>query len=85
MFITYILFSEILQKFYIGFTSGDINIRLSKHLASHSGFTSKVKDWKVVYLEYFDSKKGAMDREKQLKSWKSNARVRELISRSLSE
>jgi putative endonuclease len=85
MFITYILFSEILQKFYIGFTSDDVNIRLYKHLASKKGFTAKAKDWKIVYTEQFTTKKEAMVREKQLKNWKSNKRITELILRSSTE
>jgi putative endonuclease len=82
MFITYILFSDTLQKFYIGCTSGDVNIRLNKHLANHKGFTNKAKDWIEVYIEQFVTKGEALARERQLKSWKSNKRIRELILRS---
>jgi putative endonuclease len=85
MHTTYILFSETLQKFYIGFTSGDVKTRLDKHLANHNGFTAKVKDWVIVYGEQFDTKTEALAREKQLKSWKSNKRIRELIGRSSTE
>lgn len=59
MFITYILFSETLQKFYIGYTSMDVNLRLTKHLANHKGFTSRAKDWLVVYTEEFTNKEAA--------------------------
>jgi putative endonuclease len=47
MFYTYILYSPILKKYYIGFTGTEINLRLAKHLANHKGFTAKVKDWQV--------------------------------------
>jgi putative endonuclease len=82
MFTTYIIFSETLQKFYIGFTSGDVNTRIYKHLANHKGFTAKAKDWAIVYSEQFTTKSEALAREKQLKSWKSNIRIREFILRS---
>jgi putative endonuclease len=47
----YILYSEILDKYYIGSTEGPIEYRLKKHLSDHKGFTGKIKDWKVVYSE----------------------------------
>ncbi|WP_300980325.1 GIY-YIG nuclease family protein [Nonlabens sp.] len=43
---TYILFSEKLQRYYIGSTQ-DVKERLNKHLTSTTGFTSKAKDWKI--------------------------------------
>jgi putative endonuclease len=85
MFTTYILFSDTLQKFYIGYTAGDMQSRLDKHLANHRGFTAKAKDWKIVYTEQFDAKNKAMQREKQLKNWKSNKRIFELIARSATQ
>jgi putative endonuclease len=85
MFTTYILFSESLQKFYIGFTSGNVNIRLYKHLASKKGFTAKAKDWMIVYTEQFTTKEEAMAREKKLKNWKSNKRISESILHSSTE
>ncbi len=56
MCIVYILHSQSLDKFYIGHTCEDINERLRKHLSDHKGFTSKAKDWKVVFLEQYDTK-----------------------------
>jgi GIY-YIG catalytic domain len=53
MFTTYILYSKTLNKFYIGFTSGDVAARLTKHLANHNGFTARAKDWTIVYTEQF--------------------------------
>ncbi len=82
MHTTYILFFEKLQKFYIGFTSGSVLVRLQKHLMSKSGFTSKAKDWTIVFTESFNEKSDAMRREKELKGWKSHVRIKELIVRS---
>ena len=85
MFTTYILYSESLGKFYIGFTKTTVQSRLSKHLASKRGFTAKVSDWKIVYTEVLPTKEQAMTREKQLKSWKSKHRIQSLINRSSTE
>ncbi len=82
MFTTYILYSDKMDKFYIGYTSVKIEARLQMHLANHKGFTAKAKDWRIFYAEQFATKAAAMQREKQLKAWKSNIRIRELISRS---
>ena len=82
MFYTYILYSAILDRFYIGYTAGTVELRLTKHLLSKKGFTSKAKDWKIVYTEVFGNKLAAMQRESQLKSWKNRTRIEELINRS---
>ena len=85
MFTTYILYSQIIDKFYIGFTADNVHLRLQKHLAKHKGFTSKATDWQIVYTETFPSQELAMQREKQLKNWKSKIRIEELIKRSSTE
>ena len=82
MYAVYILYSQELNKFYIGFTGDAVHIRLAKHLAHHKGFTSKAKDWKIVHVENYENKQEAMMREKQLKNWKSKTRIQELINRS---
>jgi putative endonuclease len=84
-FITYILYSENLDGFYIGFTGDTLANRVRKHLSDHRGHTAKAKDWKIVYSEFFDTKSKAMQREKQLKSWKNKERIRQLIHKSSTE
>ena len=78
---TYILYSEKLSKYYIGYT-GDLADRLNKHNRSMKGFTSTGKPWKLVYSEMYDCKTDALKREKQLKNWKSPTLIRELIARN---
>ena len=67
MFYTYILRSELLAKYYIGHTSDNLNERLRKHLSNHSGFTSKAKDWEIIYSENFLTKAEAYNRELEIK------------------
>jgi putative endonuclease len=80
MFKFYILYSEGADKFYIGHTGDDLDQRLRRHLSNHSGFTAKVKDWKLVYSENFPSKEQAYTREREVKSWKSKDRIKKLIA-----
>ena len=85
MFTLYILYSSQLDRFYIGFTGEPVEARLQKHLANHSGFTGKAKDWKIVYKETHSTKAEAMQREKLLKSGKSKERIKALIASSSTE
>ena len=76
----YILFSETLDKFYIGHTTEQLEERLRKHLSNHSGYTSKTKDWMIVYFEEYQSKSMAYRRELEVKKWKSKIRINKLIN-----
>jgi len=82
MYHTYILFSEELNKFYVGHTGESLDERLRKHLSNHDGFTASGKDWKIVYSEKFDSKEDAYHREREIKSWKSKKRIQKLVESS---
>ncbi len=79
MHTVYILYSGLLDRYYIGFTGDTIESRLKKHLAKHKGFTGKQSDWKVVYTEMLDNKPAAMKREKEIKNWKSRKMIEKLI------
>ena len=81
-FYTYVLFSESFNKIYIGFTS-DIDKRLLSHNSlAKKGWTIKFRPWKLIYSEVYNSKKGAMKREKQLKSAKGREFIRNLINKN---
>ncbi|SHN01048.1 GIY-YIG nuclease family protein [Salegentibacter salegens] len=79
-FYVYILFSESLNRYYIGSTQ-DIGIRLKKHLQSKEGFTSKTKDWGLVYSKEFETRTGAISRERQIKKWKSRLLIEKLFEK----
>nr|WP_026769897.1 GIY-YIG nuclease family protein [Asinibacterium sp. OR53] len=80
MFITYIIYSAIKDRFYIGYTGDDISERIRKHNTNHKGFTGGVGDWSLKYAETFLSKELAYKREREIKSWKSRKRIEELIN-----
>ena len=75
----YILYSFELDKFYVGHTCDAMEDRLRTHLSNHSGFTSKAKDWEMVYSEPYSSKSLAYRREREIKAWKSRRLIIELI------
>ena len=82
MFKTYILFSPARNKYYVGYTADDLAERLRKHNTDHHGFTgSSIADWEIVYFEQYNSKKEAMDRELQIKKWKSRKMIEKFIDK----
>jgi len=79
-FFTYILYSEKLDKYYIGSTA-NIEERLKKHNHIHKGYTAIGQPWVRKYTEIYDTKSKAQLREKQLKAWKSRERLKVLIQK----
>ena len=76
---TYVLFSEKLNKFYIG-ACIDMERRIYEHNIGHSKFTSTGIPWKLMYTEEFESLQEAKKREMQIKSMKSRKYIENLIS-----
>ena len=62
----YILYSATLDVYYKGFST-DVEKRLEYHLNSEHKFTSKAKDWMIVYVHEFDEKQEALKEENRLK------------------
>jgi putative endonuclease len=81
MFTFYILYSDMLDKFYIGHTGDILDNRLAKHNTNHKGFTGAKGDWVVAYKEEYESKTLAYARERTVKSWKSRIRIQQLINK----
>ena len=79
MFTVYILYSVLLNRFYVGYTGSSVEKRLEKHLANHKGFTGKQTDWKIMYIETYDTKVAAIKREMEIKKWKSRKMIEKLI------
>ena len=75
----YILYSANLDTYYIGHTVDLIQERLRRHLSNHKGYTSRSKDWVIVYNEIFQLKADAYKREREVKGWKSKQRIKDLI------
>ena len=75
----YVLYSGSFDKIYIGYIS-NLESRLESHnkLATR-GWTVKFRPWEIVYTEEFETKSEAMRREKELKSARGRAFIRNLI------
>src|SRR5438552_2387426 len=80
IFYTYILYSSIKDKYYVGYTGDELTERIRKHNSNHKGFTGKFGDWKLVYKVVYDSKSDAMNREQQIKKWKSRKNIETIIA-----
>jgi putative endonuclease len=75
IFYTYILYSASKDKYYIGHTA-DLILRLSQHNTTQN---LGANDWKIHYLETFDTRAEAMKREKEIKNKKSRKYIEWLI------
>ncbi len=75
----YILYSTLIDKYYLGSTS-NLKERIIRHNQKSKGFTSRTKDWKLVYYEVFSTKIEAYARERKVKKWKNRTRVEQLIA-----
>ncbi len=81
MFKVYILYSETKNKYYVGYTHDTITERIRKHNSNHKGFTGGIGDWEMKYSEIFETNKEAINREKQIKGWKSKKLIEKLIAK----
>jgi putative endonuclease len=66
-FRVYILWSESLQKFYVGSTN-DLIDRLYRHNAGYEKYTSKGKPWKLIHEITCIDRKEAFNLEMKIKS-----------------
>ena len=78
MFSVYILFSAILNQYYVGHTQ-NIDERLERHNSGSSLSTKKGRPWILLYTETFDTRSEAMIREKAIKKMKSRNYIEQLI------
>ena len=78
--IVYILFSENLAKFYIGYTS-NFDVRLDFHLHDEQSrkFTHKAEDWQLVFKIECETKQQGIAIEKHIKAMKSKVYIQNLM------
>ena len=67
VYTVYILYSEIFQKYYTGYTS-NLEMRLKSHNEFGKGWTSKYRPWRLVFSKEFETKKVALEYEAWLKT-----------------
>ena len=78
-FFVYILFSNTLDKFYVGHTQ-NLTDRIYRHNNSGSKSTKSASDWKLVYSEQLINRSAAYKREMEIKKKKSRKYIENLIS-----
>ncbi len=76
----YILYSEKLDKYYIG-SCMNIERRIYEHNIGHSKFTSTGIPWLMVYKEEFHTTEEARRRELQVKKMKSRKFIEKLLKK----
>jgi putative endonuclease len=77
---TYILYSEKLNKYYVGACT-DLERRLYEHNIGYSKFTSTGTPWILKYKEEFPTLEEAKKRESYIKKMKSRKYIQDLIKK----
>jgi len=80
---TYILQSETTGQLYVGQTN-DLDDRVIRHNSNQNKYTKNRGPWCVLFSRQFETRVEAMAFERQLKSWKSAAKVKDWVSRQQS-
>ena len=78
-FVVYILYSTSSGRTYTGMTSDFITRFHFHNSKSTKGFTLRYRPWTVIHVEFFDLKKDALFREKELKSGKGREWLKQHI------
>jgi putative endonuclease len=78
VYFLYILYSEKLDKYYIGSTA-DITKRIERHNDGWGRFTKSGIPWKLVHTEEYANKSEALERERHIKKQKSRLYIEDLI------
>lgn len=72
MYHVYILKSDLNQKkFYIGYTSRHVEVRLKEHNDGKIHSTKFDRPWKIIYYEAYETARKARIRENKLKQYGS--------------
>ena len=79
MWFVYIIYSEKLDRYYIGYTD-DIPWRIERHNQGWGRFTKSGIPWQLVYFETYSTKQEAIKRERAIKIKKSRSYIESLIS-----
>ncbi|HET8885439.1 MAG TPA: GIY-YIG nuclease family protein [Salinimicrobium sp.] len=79
-FVVYILFSEKHDKLYYGQTSNLIARFTDHNYLGKKGWAKNYRPWRVIYVEFCETRSEAMKREKFLKSGAGREWVKQNLS-----
>ena len=77
-YFVYILYSETLDKYYVGSTQ-DLAERLRRHNEGRNKSTKAGIPWKRVYQESYSDRSAAYRKEREIKARKSRMYIEDLI------
>ncbi|MCE7926818.1 MAG: GIY-YIG nuclease family protein, partial [Haliscomenobacteraceae bacterium CHB4] len=78
MYYTYILYSESLDRYYIG-SCENLEKRLHDHQVGHSNYTKHGKPWVLKWSRPFETRQQAVAEEYRIKAKKSRKYIEYLI------
>ena len=79
MYYVYVLYSEVSDKIYIGYTTNPQGRLESHNHPKNKGWTKRYQPWKIIHSESFYTKSAAMKREQELKSHQGRDFIHNLI------
>ncbi len=79
IFYTYVLYSEVHCKTYVGYTSNLIGRVEAHNHPQNKGWTKRHQPWILIYSESFPTKSAAMHRELELKSYRGREFIKSLL------
>ena len=82
MYQTYILYSEIHNRYYVGHCE-NMSLRLERHNSKQVPSTKTYIPWVLVYTETYATRQEANCRELYIKRMKSRLFIEKLINKSL--
>ncbi len=82
MHCVYILYSNKINKTYVGETASLINRFYSHNQLATKGWTIKGRPWVVIHVEFFPDRKSALKREKQLKGGQGRQWIKNEVMKS---
>ncbi len=82
-FVVYILYSERGLITYVGYSQCSIERFHWHNTKSTKGFTTRYRPWYMIHVEFYESKKTAMEREKFLKTGVGRTWMKENILNQL--
>ena len=80
IFYTYVLYSELFDRLYIGQTD-NLEKRLLQHKKGKVPSTNPYFPYKLIHVEEFSTRKEAVEREKTLKLGKERKWLRKIINK----
>ena len=83
-YFTYILFSDKLNKYYVGSTN-NLERRFQDHNRGKTPFAKTGMPWELKYFETFQDRSSAVKREMEIKKKKDRNFIENLIARTGSE